>query len=86
MKLVTFCVVSPTGPVNRIGALIDGHQDGRIVDLTTVIMGPLATRQLGDHGAEVIRIETLEGDTTRNSPPSTPAWLSRKAITTPPTC
>jgi crotonobetainyl-CoA:carnitine CoA-transferase CaiB-like acyl-CoA transferase len=42
----------------------------RIVDLTTVIMGPLATRQLGDHGAEVIRIESLEGDTTRNSPPS----------------
>ena len=42
----------------------------RVVDLTTVIMGPLATRQLGDHGAEVIRIESLDGDTTRNSPPS----------------
>ena len=35
MKLVTFRVATPTGPVNRIGALLDNRQDGRIVDLTT---------------------------------------------------
>src|SRR5947209_14389212 len=33
MKLVTFEVRTPLGPQRRLGALLDGHQDGRIVDL-----------------------------------------------------
>lgn len=41
----------------------------RIVDLSSVLMGPAATQMLGDMGAEVIKVEALEGDTTRRIGP-----------------
>ena len=42
----------------------------RILDLSSVIFGPLASQILADYGAEVIKIEPPEGDSTRHTGPS----------------
>ena len=48
-----------------------GPLDGvKVIDMTSVLMGPYATQMLGDYGADVIKVESPDGDVTRQIGPT----------------
>ncbi|MGE8318828.1 MAG: CaiB/BaiF CoA transferase family protein [Comamonas sp.] len=42
-------------------------QNIRVIDMATVLMGPVATQILGDYGADVVKVEPPEGDVMRHA-------------------
>lgn len=54
----------------------------RVVDLTTVIMGPWAAQMMGDMGADVIKVETHAGDISRGMGPGRHKGMAACYLTT----
>jgi crotonobetainyl-CoA:carnitine CoA-transferase CaiB-like acyl-CoA transferase len=54
---------------NDEGHLTKSFAGLRVLDFSTTIAGPHCARMLADMGAEVIKIETAEGETMRTRPP-----------------
>ena len=59
------CSASTSGPLAGV----------KILDLTSVVMGPFATQILAQLGAEIIKVETPEGDNMRHVGPMSHAGM-----------
>jgi crotonobetainyl-CoA:carnitine CoA-transferase CaiB-like acyl-CoA transferase len=55
-------------------------QGVRVLDLTSVVMGPMATQILGDLGADVITVENARGETNRAMGPGPHPALSGTSL------
>ncbi len=54
----------------------------RVIDLTTVLMGPSAAQTLGDYGADVIKVESPDGDLVRDILPTRHARMGAMYLNT----
>ena len=64
----------------KAGETVGALQGIRVLDLTSIVMGPFATQQLGDLGADVIFVEPLEGSMNRRMGPGTHPQFSGIAL------
>ena len=55
----------------------------KIIDASSVLMVPYCTKLLADMGAEIIKIETLDGDITRHIGPSVNKGMGCLLYTSP---
>jgi crotonobetainyl-CoA:carnitine CoA-transferase CaiB-like acyl-CoA transferase len=61
--------ITKTDEGNLTGSVAGSFDGLRVLDFSTTIAGPHCTRMLADTGAEVIKIETAEGETMRTRLP-----------------
>jgi crotonobetainyl-CoA:carnitine CoA-transferase CaiB-like acyl-CoA transferase len=61
--------ITKTDEGNLTGSVAGSFDGLRVLDFSTTIAGPHCTRMLADMGAEVIKIETAEGETMRTRLP-----------------
>lgn len=48
----------------------------KVLDLTSIVFGPYASQILADYGAEIIKVESLTGDSTRYTGPAQEEGMS----------
>lgn len=56
--------------------MLDLLKGVRVVELTTIVLGPMAGQMLGDFGAEVVKVEAPNGDLARYVDPRSKAGAS----------
>ena len=62
-----------SGSIHRGEGLADALRGIRVIDLTAMVAGPMATMMLADLGADVIKVERAgHGDDARRLPPFWP--------------